>query len=325
MKSSQEELFKRRINYKGDISDISLQICKNYNIGDFKSNNLILTGYEDFNYILETEDNKYFVKIFSNFRTLSDCKRYIDVMISMGDANISTPKLYESNNGYLDCVNIGKNKLRLCLAEFVDGKTIYESSKDLDKKDIRCLSDQAALINSTKIKPKFIYDHWAIPNFPAEYKVKSKYLSDEDIKTIKPLVKKFKQLEIQKLPHCFVHGDMIATNVMRDNNGKLWIIDFSVSNYYPRIQEMAVLGCNLLFDENNRNKSEENLDIALKEYQKRVPLTERELHALSIYIEIAHAMHVLPATFQKVHENNQSAENEYWLRQGRAGLRQASE
>ena len=36
----------------------------------------------------------------------------------------------------------------------------------------------------------------------------------------------------------------IAT-VMKDNNGKLWIIDFAVSNYMPRIVDLAVSSCNL--------------------------------------------------------------------------------
>jgi len=50
---------------------------------------------------------------------------------------------------------------------------------------------------------------------------------------VQPLVKEFENLGIEELPHCFVHGDIITTNVMRDSTDQLWIIDFSVSNYYP--------------------------------------------------------------------------------------------
>jgi len=62
-----EDKFKARINYSGDIKDISLQICRDYNLGEFKSNKLILMGYEDFNFILETTKGKYFVKVFAKF------------------------------------------------------------------------------------------------------------------------------------------------------------------------------------------------------------------------------------------------------------------
>jgi Ser/Thr protein kinase RdoA (MazF antagonist) len=165
-----------------------------------------------------------------------------------------------------------------------------------------------------------IYDAWAITNFLKEFKKKGKSLSKDDLKLVEPLVKKYKELKIEELPHCFVHGDIIATNLMKDNKGNLWIIDFSVSNYYPRIQELAVLACNLFFEENNKDKSKENLEIALKEYQKVIALTKEELNVLPIYIELAHAMHLLSANFEKVKKNNQTDENEYWLNQGRIGL-----
>ena len=137
---------------------------------------------------------------------------------------------------------------------------------------------------------------------------------------IKPLTKEFEKINIQTLPHCFVHGDIIATNTMKDKNNKIWIIDFAVSNYYPRIQELAVFACNLLFDEEHRSKTENNLKIALGEYQKVIKLTPRELEILPTYIKLAYAMHVLSATYESVAEKNNSEENKYWLSQGRMGL-----
>lgn len=122
-----------------------------------------------------------------------------------------------------------------------------------------------------------------------------------------------------------VHGDIIATNVMKDKKNKLWIIDFAVSNYYPRIQELAVMACNILFDEKNKKKSETNLKTALEEYQKTIELTPREIEVLPTYIKLAHAMHILEANYEKVAEKNDSDENEYWLNQGRTGLKQMSE
>ena len=44
--------------------DISLEICKSYDLGNFKQNKIILVGYEDFNFALETSKGKYLVKVF---------------------------------------------------------------------------------------------------------------------------------------------------------------------------------------------------------------------------------------------------------------------
>lgn len=317
-----EDSFRKRIDYFGDIKDISIQICEDYGLGEFKSNHLILVGYEDFNFVLEASSGKYFIKIFAKFRNIGDCKRYIEIMERTIDAKIVTPRLLKSKQGSFHVAEINKIKLRLCVAEFINGKTLFETKEKLNHEEIKFLAHQISLINRLDIKPKFIFDEWAITNFLREFRKKGKSLSEEDLRLVEPLVRKYKELNIEELPHCFVHGDIIATNVMKDNAGKLWIIDFSVSNYYPRIQELAVLACNIFFDEDDRNKSKENLEIALKEYQKGVILTKKELDALPFYIKLAHAMHLLSANFEKVEKNNQTKENEYWLNQGRIGLAQ---
>ena len=317
-----EDKFKARINYSGGIEDISLQICEDYDLGKFKSNKLILMGYEDFNFILETSKGKYFVKVFAKHRDLGDCKRYIEIMGRAFKANVSVPKLLESNQRFLYFKNINKTNIRLCVAEFISGKTLFELKEELNKDEIKFIAKQISLINSIKLKPKFMDDEWAITNFLKEFKKKKGTLSKEDLELIEPLVKKFKDMKIEELPHCFVHGDIIVTNVMKDSNDKLWIIDFSVSNYYPRIQELAVLACNLFFDEDNKEESDKNMKIALEEYQKKIKLTEKELDSLETYIKLAHAMHLLSANFEKVKMNNNSEENEYWINQGKKGLMQ---
>ncbi|GBE20632.1 homoserine kinase [archaeon BMS3Abin17] len=317
-----EKSFKKRISYNGDLKDISLQICKDYKLGGFKSNKIILMGYEDFNFILQTTKSKYFVKIFSNSRTIDDCHRYVEIMEKAIEAKIATPKLYKLDNGYLYTNKINKTNIRLCVMGFINGKTIFESGAKLNKDEIRFIAKQVSLINSIDLKPKFMEDEWAVTNFLKEFEKKKSVLSKEDLGLIGPLVKKFNELEIEKLPRCFVHGDLIVTNIMKDNQNKLWLIDFSVSNYYPRIQELAVLSCNLFFNPANKKNSQDNIEILLKEYQKAIKLTNEELNVLPIYIELAHAMHLLCANFDKIVNKNTSEENEYWLNQGRTGLKQ---
>lgn len=69
----------------------------------------------------------------------------------------------------------------------------------------------------------------------------------------------------------------------------LYIIDFSVANIYPRIQELAVLMCNLFFDENYKD----NYLFLIREYNKHHPLTEYEGEILPLFIQAAHVMTTL--------------------------------
>ncbi|MBU2496687.1 MAG: phosphotransferase [Nanoarchaeota archaeon] len=314
--------FYQRINYKGELKDISLMLCKDFNLGKFVSDKLLTVGYEDFNFIIKTEKNKYFIKIFSNFRIDEDCKRYVDIMLKAIEKKVAFPKLFKSEQGHLHITEVNNTKLRMCVTEYVDGDSYFFLNQKPTEKEIREIAHQAALINSIDLKPSFVYDSWAITSFLKQFKKEGEFLSAEDARMIKPLIKEFKDIKIEELPHCFVHGDIIATNVMKDKNNKIWIVDFAVANYYPRIQELAVMACNILFDKNSKEKSEKNLKIALEEYQKEIKLTSRELKVLPTYIKLAHAMHVLRANYEKVVEKNNSKENEYWLNQGRKGLKQ---
>ncbi len=320
-----KKAFWNRIGYKGTLETICKPVCKDFNLGSFISSKLVPVGYEDFNLILKTSKGKYFVKIFAKSRPAKDCKRYLHLIESAIRADVSVPRLFESNQGHMYSLRIDKVVLRLVVMEYVNGKDLYALKKLPSMNEIRYLARQAAIINSIKSKPHFIYDTWAITNFPKEYRKKWRYLSKNDLSLIKPLVKDFKKINIAKLPHAFVHGDIIKTNIIRDKNNKLWIVDFSVSNYYPRIQELAVLACNFLFDEKNKAKSKNNLNLALDEYEKILPLTEREKSALFTYIKLAHAMHVLCANYEKIVNNNKSEENTYFLNQGRYGLKQMIE
>lgn len=206
--------------------------------------------------------------------------------------------------------------------KYVNGIDFFRLRQKPDVNGVKFLARQVALINTIRLRPKFVNDEWAIPNFLKEFKKKGKFLDQRDFETVAPLVEKFKKTNISKLPHCFVHGDILTTNTIKDHNGKIWIVDFSVSNYYPRIQEIAVMACDILFHDKDMARSQKDLETVLKEYQKKIRLTKKELKALPLYIKLAHAMHVLLANYQKVMKKNNSKENECFLKKGRNGLRQ---
>jgi len=139
--------------------------------------------------------------------------------------------------------------------------------KDTCKEKIFIIK-QAALINQIDLHPSLVYDHWAITSLLDEYKIKGKYLTKQDEEFIKPLIRSFQSIDIDKLPHCFVHGDITKTNTMRSKKGDIYILDFAVANYYPRIQELAVILCDLFFDRKHVDLFPENYKLAINEYQK---------------------------------------------------------
>lgn len=305
-----EENYRDLRFYDGDLRPVFDLVVKDYKLGDFISSKKIEMGYEDNNHILETTSGKYFLKIFGGYRDLEECKRYIGIIEKALAAGVNHPKMYQSNQRSL--FRIDELNLNMALFELVDGTTFYESGLTPTEEDAKRVIKEATKIDKISDKPSLVYDEWAITGAVSEYEIAKPHLSDKEKKIIGPLVKKFKEINVKGLPHTFVHGDITTTNTMKTVNGDIYIIDFAVTNYYPRIMELALLKCNLLqsFD----------LDFIVSEYEKEIKLTDLEHKELPLFVNLAHAMHVIGASKEKFVHENTSEENEYWLREGKEGL-----
>lgn len=315
--------FQKRIEYRGDLQKLFQKISEDYNFGKLLSYKVVLQGYEDFNVIIETEKGKYFVKFFATFRDDEEVQQYVNIMNAAVNNGVSHPKLFACSNRHLYTFILDETNIRLVVMEYIDGEDFFHLKEKPNFEEKKLLAQQAAKINLLNLKPKFVYDSWAIPNFLEEYEKTKKYLCADDRLFIDPLIKQFGLLKLDALPHAFVHGDIIATNIIRSKNGKIYIVDFAVANWYPRIQELAVLLCDLLFV-NDKEKYLANYNLALKEYQRVIKLEQKELDILPTYIKLAHAMHIIPATREKANGNT-LPENDFWLQSGQEGIRIATE
>ncbi|MCH7951414.1 phosphotransferase [Patescibacteria group bacterium] len=318
MKTSE---FQKRIGYEGELEKVVGKVAEDFSLGEYLRYRVIESGYEDLNVVITTDNGKYFIKMLATFRDNKGCKRYVDIMHTALEAGVSHPRLLRSSKGYLYVNNFDGTEIRLVVMEHIDGKTLYDSREKVSFEDARFLVQQAALINKINLQVPFVYDSWAVVNFLKEWKENKEAFPENDKVLIGPLFNKFSKLDVKFLPTAFVHGDIIRTNVMRDENGELYILDFSVANNYPRIQELAVLLCNLLYDDKNPGDFMGYYELALDEYKKRNELTKLEVKSLPLYLKAAHAMHIIGAGKEKYKEDNKSEENEYWLSQGRKGLR----
>ena len=315
--------FQNRIGYLGNLSPFIKTVIEDYKLGILQSFVPILQGYEDFNVKIETNIGKYLIKMMGAFRSDSEAKQYADIIQIAVDNSVSHPKLYNSSQGNLYRVSLDGKEIRLVVMDFIEGKDFYTLGEKPTKEEMAFLAQQAAKINKIDFKPQYTYDSWAIPNFLKEYGAIKDKLDKKDLRYVEPLAKAFPSLHIENLPHCFVHGDIIATNVLRSVDNKLYIIDFAVANYYPRIQELAVLLCDLFFVK-DKDSYLTNYNLALKEYQKIIKLEPKELDILPIYIKLAHAMHIVPATRERV-KGTTLPENDFWLKSGQEGIRLATE
>ena len=311
--------FYDRINLNTNLENISKEICKKYNLGEYISDELILVGYEDFNYTLNTTKGKYCVKIFNKERTNNDVNNYIDRIELASTLNINTPKVYRVKNNCLQTIDVNNNQYRLCVFDYVNGKSFYDLDEIPTEEEIKEIIKQMVNIHNAKLDSEYIYDKWTITNFIKEYKDKKNYLDKKYIDTFNKLNNRLEEVDFNKLVYSFVHGDIISSNVMKDKNNKLWIIDFAVSNYLPRIVDLAVTSCNLCLNPNSKVKTIESTKMILEEYQKYIKLNEYELETFPLFYDLANAMGILQISYLNS-IGEASDEDKFWLEESEKGL-----
>ena len=334
-----------RVKFKAkDLKNVLEIIAKDYDFTDVKDYHVIETGYEDFNVYMETLDNKYVVKFFSNERTIKNIYHYINIIELLSKQSyFNIPKIYKNKNGILGKINYNNNDIYFFVMENIDGKTVYELNKDLDLKTIirivfdilkyDCVYKELKDYLSSETAKKFkYYDMWSYENFKAEYDKKKKYLSKEDNELIKPIVtyfedmtnryknydKEFKNKQVIP-PYMSAHNDFLSTNIIINNDYEPYYIDFSVSSVALNFIDVAVFGCDTILKK----------DMSSSEYAKylriisyilyRIHIMEYNLYPTAVAVQ--HAIHILIANYYKVHEHVDSVENDYWLNIGRMGIK----
>ena len=312
--------FEKRINLNFPLEILSQEVCRRYNLGKFIDNQLIKIGYEDYNYILTTSKGKFVVKVFSNLRTDKDCQNLADRGSIPNKHGFSCPKIYETTQGNLLTTTVNGVKFRLLVMDYINGKDFFTLDELPSEEELKVIAQETAKLNLIDYRPEFIYDKWAIVNFEKEYLKNKKYLSGKYKTLIEQVYNEFKKIDFTRLKYGFVHGDIIETNILRDSKNKLWFIDFSVSNYLPRIVDLAVSICDLCLDLDNIEISKQRTQTFLAEYEKVYPLTNYEIEALKIFLKCHQAITIIQTTKEKVEDKNLSEENLKFLNKAKKGL-----
>ncbi len=313
------ERFIDRLDFTGDLAEPLNDVCLAFGLGKYLAQEPITIGYEDFNTQLETSEGSYFAKIFTKDRTDEECERYVRVMQAVVDSGVNHPGLKIAKSGAIYRPN-GTN-LRVSVTEWLESSQDFQRDKPSDEQ-LAELIRQTALINQLDVgltDADFIYDSWAISSFVNEFEKWQHVLGDDDKKLIDPVLAEYCAVDVDGLPKAFVHGDLIRTNVMQTAVG-LYVYDFAVANIYPRVQELAVLLCDMFFSPESEAETFRLYGFLLSEYQEYVPLTDKEIEALPVFVRAAHAMHILGGA-RGEKQGDGGEENDLWWNLGRAGLR----
>jgi Ser/Thr protein kinase RdoA (MazF antagonist) len=306
-----------RLDYSGDLAPVVDDVCQAYGLGSPQGFSVIGVGYEDCNVIIDTAQGRFMAKMFAKTRKAGEIGRYAKVIEKVVEAGVNHPALVAAPGGG---AVYRTGNISLVLMRFVEGKTFYDLGRIPTDEERQAIIEQAAKINRIGYKPPYLFDSWAIPHIQTMFDKVQRFIDPGDLRLVTEVMRRYKEIPVSELPHTFVHGDIIKTNTIKGDDGKLYIIDFSVANWYPRIQELAVMAANLLHEEGGRNLAERCEQVA-SEYNRHNPLTAAEHRHLHTYALAGVAMEFMGSHQEKHINGDQGEETEYWLNLGREGLR----
>jgi Ser/Thr protein kinase RdoA (MazF antagonist) len=306
-----------RLDYSGSLKPVIDRLAIAYGLGKISSISIIEVGYEDCNVKLETTTSNYIAKIFSKARSGSDISRYTKIMELVTSAGIKHPDILLTKAG--DLLYTDSN-LSMVLMKFIEGKTFLELDRSPNRTELEKIIAQAAKINKIDYKPPYLTDSWAIPNIKEMYKRVGKFIAPEDKSLVETVISNYSKIPVATLPHCFVHGDFTKANIINGNNGELYVLDFSVSNWYPRIQELAVIAANLLYDKSDPTPLRKKCDMVASFYSKQNSLTKEEEDNLYHYALAGVAMEFMGSHQERFINGNDTEETRYWFNLGHLSL-----
>jgi len=315
--------FHGRLGHSGSLKPVIDRLALAYGIGTVSTFGIIEVGYEDCNVAIETSTSKYVAKIFSKGRTADDISRYTKTMEMVMNAGVNHPPVIRTAEGKFVHKDLQASGISMVLMEFIEGKTFFELDRAPDSRELGIILEQASKINKIDYHPPYIFDTWAIPNIKAMFERVSKFIAQEDKPLIDEAISRYNKIPVDSLPHCFVHGDFTKANILKAKDGRIFILDFSVSNWYPRIQELAVITANLLYRKTDSTTLQEKCNMVGSSYSKLNPLTKDEMRYLPDYALAGMAMEFMGAHQEKYINGNDSEETGYWLNLGRQGLKKA--
>lgn len=314
--------FESRINLSSPLEKLAEAVCSHYKLGEFKGCKLIEIGYEDYNFILWADNKKYLVKALSTFRNDEDCFNLAQRAVTAYDNGISCPKIYKIDGQNIGHVKLDNEIFRIIVMDFIDGNDFYSMEVLPDENELKIIATELAKLNNIDFQPPFIYDHWAIINFEKEYKENIHFVKGEFKDLIDKVYEKYLSIDMNNLKHGFVHGDIIVTNIIKEKaTGKLFFIDFSVSNYQPRIVDLAVSICDLCLDCDDIELIKTRMQTFINAYEQVSPLSDYEKSCLKVFLATHQAITIIETTREKFKNNNDSEENEDFLRKGQEGLK----
>ena len=313
------EKYFERIGYNGDSAPLIADISNGFGLGTVLSSGVMAVGFEDCNVMVQTDTGQFVIKAFGKFRNDDAIDRYVEVMKVAIAGGVHHPALYQAKEG--NVLLRHTSGVAAVVMDFIDGHTYFDTKTVPTDEELVLVAAEAVKIHALDIDPPQAEDLWAIPNIHGMFGTTTRLLDERGKQLVDQAIDRYDAIDQEQLTKCFVHGDITSTNTLIGIGGKVWIIDFAVSNVYPKIQELAVIATSLLADNGNFVLLSERVEKVRKaQFVAGGTLTDYEQRVLLDYAIAGAAMWFMGGLKSKFIDKEDPNESDYWINLGERAL-----
>lgn len=245
-------------------------------------------GIENSNFLIETEENKFILKIFENSKNeMEIVESEVDVMREVRDMWSCVPDLFDAKNNSGKIIQWPEWK-PVILMEFIEGSQY----RDVIPED-SCFYNLWVAVANLHDSFEKITGKYKVPEthkFDFNYIIQNKDLRNIRNSLLDEELLHKVWIEIEEISEVFrgldqqiIHDDINNSNVVFQEEGVPYLIDFSDIVMAPRIQDIAITFTQWFFA---KNWYPEGVRHYLKWYQSIRGLSDDEKNCLFICVKI---------------------------------------
>ncbi|HUD05400.1 MAG TPA: phosphotransferase [Candidatus Saccharimonadales bacterium] len=310
-----------RLGYDGDSEPLIADVSAGYDLGTVQESSVLTVGFEDCNVRVQTDTGQFVIKAFGKFRSNEDIERYVGVMQAVTEGGVHHPALHESKDGSVLFQH--SSGVSAVAMDFIEGHTYFDTKTVPTDEELQLIAAEAVKIHDLDINPPYVFDSWAIPHIHKMYEAALPFLDEAGKQLADAALERYDAIDLEQLEKRFTHGDIISTNTLLGNDGKVWILDFAVSNIYPKIQELAVIASSLLAGSEFVSLGQRVERVKKAYLGAGGKLTDYEQQALMDYAIAAAAMEFMGGHKAKFVDKEDAEECDYWIGVGKQALTEA--
>lgn len=269
-------------------------ILDNYpNKGPIASATLFTSGFENSNFLLNTESGKYVLKIFEGINlNIENIVFEIEVIDRLSQNNLKVPHIFKTNDSKLFIALNGKYAVLMNFieGENMDKKIISDSlAREIGEQTGKMDSILSKIQDGSKARQDYEFDLKHFLTLEGKLECLN---TDFDHSLFESIFKSFRsiQLEFNNSKSGLIHNDVVLHNILASGDKLDAIIDFSDMVYSPYIQNVATALCQCFFTYNWNPKQ---AGIFIEEYLKYHLLAQTELNLLYILVQVRFAVLII--------------------------------